>query len=151
MYVSKENEWIAKYNDKICPRIVDKLNNIKHNALDFEPFSTRRGIWEISGDTKTFVIDLNSHTCTCKEWDIKGIPCAQAVCAILTDHKDPKVFVNPYYSVQQYKMAYNHIIYPHVSSCVSVNNSQYDEIIMLPPFKRRHGRPKKVKKQKRSR
>ncbi|KAK6160797.1 hypothetical protein DH2020_004178 [Rehmannia glutinosa] len=104
----------------------------------------RRGVWEISGGLTTFVVNLNRNTCTCREWDITGIPCTHVVCAIFTDDKSPEAFVHPYYYVQRYKSAYSHIVYSHVSSIV--NSSQSNEIIMPPPFKILPGRPKKSRK-----
>jgi hypothetical protein len=61
---------------------------------------------------KEYVLNLVRRTCGCKQWDMTGIPCAHAICAIWSDNADPLDYVNDWYIVDMLKNAYNEIVYP---------------------------------------
>ncbi|XP_019154357.1 PREDICTED: uncharacterized protein LOC109150834 [Ipomoea nil] len=55
-----------------------------------------------------------TRTCSCKKWDLTGIPCKHAICAIwLKNGKGPTYqFVSPLYSIDTYLKAYAGCINP---------------------------------------
>ncbi|KAK4397806.1 hypothetical protein Sango_1256100 [Sesamum angolense] len=61
----KKRDWIAKYS----------------------------GRWEILSGSNSFVSSLQHHTCRYREWQLTGIPCVHATCAILIEHNSPEDFV----------------------------------------------------------
>ncbi|KAL0340357.1 UNVERIFIED_CONTAM: hypothetical protein Sradi_4552500 [Sesamum radiatum] len=48
--------------------------------------------------------------CTCRKWDISGIPCKHAVSAIFNQNEMPEDYVHDYYTVDMYKKAYAPVI-----------------------------------------
>ncbi|KAL0288743.1 UNVERIFIED_CONTAM: hypothetical protein Sangu_2643300 [Sesamum angustifolium] len=63
-------------------------------------------------DGSRCIVDLEKHTCSCRKWDISGIPCKHAISAINCQMLDPLDFVHPCYSVETYLRVYQHCIYP---------------------------------------
>ena len=57
-------------------------------------------------------VDLAARTCTCRRWDISGIPCQHAIAAIDAKEQDPALYVDECYSQEKYFLAYAHIIHP---------------------------------------
>lgn len=39
------------------------------------------------------IVNPKSSTCTCREWDLIGIPCQHVVCAIHTAKLEPNDFI----------------------------------------------------------
>ncbi|KAL0362126.1 UNVERIFIED_CONTAM: hypothetical protein Scaly_1167800 [Sesamum calycinum] len=140
----KKRDWIAKYNGNICHRIQSKLDQIKKNTLNFEAIFAGVGTWEILSGSNSFLSSLHHHTCSYREWQLTGISCVHATCAILTEHKSPEDFVSHYYYVSSYKLTYSFIIHPPED--VRKVEVLKEEIVMLPPFKRLPGKPKKLRK-----
>ncbi|KAL0360355.1 UNVERIFIED_CONTAM: hypothetical protein Sradi_3720000 [Sesamum radiatum] len=59
-----------------------------------------------------YIVDLGQHTCSCRKWDVSGIPCQHAMSAICNQVKDPKDYVHKYYWVDTYLKVYENVIYP---------------------------------------
>ncbi|KAI5349707.1 PREDICTED: Transposase MuDR plant [Prunus dulcis] len=60
-----------------------------------------------------YVVDLDKNTCSCREWDLNGVPCAHG---IATTHykggKPVEEYVNSCYSRTAYLRAYDNLIQP---------------------------------------
>ena len=96
-------------------------------------FEARRG-------SDSYMVDLDNRVCSCRLWDLSGIPCVHAIAAINYIHQTPEQFLNDYFSVEKFKECY----YTNISP---VNGSnlwpETDFIKPLPPLARRMpGRPK---------
>nr|CAD1821629.1 unnamed protein product [Ananas comosus var. bracteatus] len=59
----------------------------------------------ISAD-RTDVVDLSKKTCSCKRWDINGIPCNHAMAAISFRLRDPYDFVEDWFKISTYRATY---------------------------------------------
>ncbi|KAL6272589.1 hypothetical protein ACE6H2_023281 [Prunus campanulata] len=44
-----------------------------------------------------YVVDLERHTCTCRKWDLCGIPCSHSMAAIAKTEKSPYDFLHSLY------------------------------------------------------
>ncbi|XP_075098045.1 uncharacterized protein LOC142175360 [Nicotiana tabacum] len=105
-------EWIKDYDGQVCPRIMEKIEETKEQTLDCEPIEAGNGIWEVHEGLKIYVKKLKKNVCTCREWDVTGIPCRHRVSAIMTAHREPEDFVHPFYHVSTFKKAYYGTIIP---------------------------------------
>ncbi|XP_041999717.1 uncharacterized protein LOC121749194 [Salvia splendens] len=73
---------------------------------------------EVTGITDRYkvirhVVDLEQHTCSCKEWQVLGKPCPHAL-AVITSRRNPKMedYLHPYFSVSLFRLAYARVISP---------------------------------------
>ena len=85
-----------------------------------------------------FCVDTKLEKCSCRRWDLSGIPCSHAVAALRYDKIPPESRVNSCYSIETYCKAYEHIIMPckDVSEWTKMNGRQ----IIPPPIQRKKGR-----------
>ncbi|KAL8547543.1 hypothetical protein ACS0TY_007030 [Phlomoides rotata] len=98
-------------------------------------------------DGGQYTVDLQHYTCTCRAWQLSGIPCTHSLCAILSEGLDPDDFVHKFYTVDMYKVAYQYPIYG-ISYDALWGESLY--IPPLPPdFGRKSTKGKRVKKRRR--
>ncbi|KAL3532679.1 hypothetical protein ACH5RR_006200 [Cinchona calisaya] len=104
--------WISKVNSRICPRIIEKLENYKFKVPFFDCLEVGRGVWEVIELRKTYVVALNENSCSCNEWNLTGIPCVHATTAIVNGNNEPSEFVNDLYTIGNYKITYQHMIMP---------------------------------------
>ena len=71
-----------------------------HNSSDYCAEIQKAGLrWEVN---------LKDHTCTCRAWQIKGIPCNHAA-ALIGSIRNVKweSYVDPYFTVARFKMTYD--------------------------------------------
>ncbi|KAL4335326.1 hypothetical protein GQ457_07G003320 [Hibiscus cannabinus] len=47
-----------------------------------------------------------------KEWELTGIPCCHAICAMFHDSKSPEDYVSEWYKKEKYMATYKHILQP---------------------------------------
>nr|CAD1817746.1 unnamed protein product [Ananas comosus var. bracteatus] len=61
---------------------------------------------------RTDVVDLSKKTCSCKRWDIDGIPCNHAMAAFSFRLRDPYDFVEDWFMTSTYRATYNDCVPP---------------------------------------
>jgi len=52
------------------------------------------------------VVDLQRRTCGCGRWQLNGIPCPHAVCAIYLNKRKPETYVCYWYMMDTYRKSY---------------------------------------------
>lgn len=134
----------ANWNGGLGPRI---QKNLKKYAEKSHSYNTAEGShmqYQVTGqESKNMhVVDLAARTCTCRRWNISGIPCQHAIAAIYTKEQDPALYVDDYYSQEKYLLAYGHIIHPIAGEDYWPHK---DAPLEPPPYKAQPGRPKKVR------
>ncbi|KAK3221503.1 hypothetical protein Dsin_008528 [Dipteronia sinensis] len=88
--------------------------------------------------------DLTSKTCTCREFDIDGIPCEHALACIRVRRFSYTDYCSPYYSSAFLAAAYSGEIHPIGHPPEWLVPEDIASVVVLPPVRRRlPGRPKK--------
>ena len=99
-----------KMEGKILPHIITKLKDQSKN-LDIDVVtSSPDGIAEVTareGSSYRFVVNLKERTCSCRAWEVSGLPCKHAI-AFITSIPGEKIedHVDNYYSIQMFRAAY---------------------------------------------
>ncbi|XP_027150245.1 uncharacterized protein LOC113750477 [Coffea eugenioides] len=140
-----KREWMKKRTDDICPKIQNKLERAKTEcAANIAPQSDdkRFEVQHIYGGT--YVVDLDKCTCTCRKWELIGLPCCHAIACISLAGGKVEAYVHKCYSRQAYLAAYEPTIAP-ISGPNTWKCSTKEPV--LPPNKvRLPGRPKKARR-----
>ncbi|XP_058189183.1 uncharacterized protein LOC131306774 [Rhododendron vialii] len=144
--MQERREKMRGYNGVLCPNIRTRHNNRTTGASEMciATWSGER-IYQVncfSGEQ--FTTYLATHTCTCRRWDLTGIPCPHAIAAINSNHENVDDYVDHWFRKETYMASYEPIIYP-------LNGAEmwpYTGVIgPLPPdVKKQSGRPKKQRK-----
>ncbi|KAH6815949.1 hypothetical protein C2S51_020769, partial [Perilla frutescens var. frutescens] len=126
-------------------RIAKMLDRRKNKAADCIPLKSDDWNYEIECfDGERVTVDLKSHTCSCRDWNVSGIPCKHAVSAMYAQGLNPEDFVDKFFTVEKYGVVYEHSIRP-MDGPLMWNKTGY--IAPLPPnFGRRAGRPTKARR-----
>ena len=88
---------IAKYTGKVCPKIQDKLEKLKHEYIPFSATSSGRFMYEVDNGCERHVVDLVRKACSCRIWDLTGLPCKHGISAIVKNLKKVEDYVHPCY------------------------------------------------------
>ena len=103
----------------------NKLNFYKRVVKKVEEYKVRSSfchvIWngtygyEVMQHEDSFVVDVRGWKCTCRVWDLTGIPCPHAICVIL--HREEKLedYVLPLYKKEIYQQLYS-VVLPIIPS-----------------------------------
>lgn len=68
--------------------------------------------YEVLEDGVSHHLHLNAHTCTCREWQISGIPCRHAATALTHKRANLEDYCDMYFHKDYYLKAHGGIIHP---------------------------------------
>ncbi|KAL4348962.1 hypothetical protein GQ457_17G000560 [Hibiscus cannabinus] len=71
------------WRGEICPRIAKKLEEHKVRSSFCHVTWNGADGYEVMHHEDSFVVDVKGWKCTCRVWDLTGIPCLHAICVIL--------------------------------------------------------------------
>ena len=94
-------------------------------------------------------MNIGSRSCSCRDWQLHGIPCSHAVAAMISCRKDVYAYTEKCFTVASYREAYAEGIHPVPEKIewrkiddipIDDNDAQ---IVRPPKFRRPPGRPEK--------
>ncbi|KAG8387629.1 hypothetical protein BUALT_Bualt02G0041000 [Buddleja alternifolia] len=98
---------------RLCPRIRKIVDRHMDKTSDCIPIKSDDLHYKVECyDLQRFTVDLHNHTCSCRKWELTGIPCHHAISAICRQKLDPEDFVHVAYTVDTYLKVYEHSILP---------------------------------------
>ncbi|KAL6181344.1 hypothetical protein ACLB2K_047999 [Fragaria x ananassa] len=140
----------ARWRCKVGPRI-EKL--LKKNAAWANEYMTLesslnrfelqgRGVCCESGVIAQHSVQLDTMSCTCRRWNLCGLPCGHAIAAIYSKCWLPDDYVSEWYTLKLYMQSYEVMLNP----ISGVHEWVHIERKIAPPlYKRQPGRPKTKK------
>ncbi|XP_050379448.1 uncharacterized protein LOC126796756 [Argentina anserina] len=138
MAKQREKRWTQEAGPRIFD-IVEK--NKKDGDLCIVDISIR-GHYEVTHlHGRKFYVDLERKTCSCRKWNLCGIPCYHAIASICWMQRNPLYYVHSYYKRASYDRAYAHYICPMSSQDLWPKTGQ--TAIRPLKIRKQAGRPKK--------
>ncbi|GKV49409.1 hypothetical protein SLEP1_g56160 [Rubroshorea leprosula] len=130
-----------KFVDDFGPRTWEKLvaNTRGSRRCKFLwPGSNYYEVQENGADV--YMVNVDERKCTCKEWDLIGIPCRHAMVAINARKEKAEDYVSDWYRKEKFKAAYEYAV------PVTEGMNQWEKTrmppVQPPPARKMPGRPK---------
>jgi hypothetical protein len=147
MFMSKWNQRrkiSKKFDGLILPHIIKDLSE-KSRECNLEVEECSEDVAKVTimgGNGFRFVVNLKERTCTCRKWQVSGIPCKHALAFITSLSDAPiKQYVDLYYSVDKFRVAYSQLI-PAMPDKSQWPKSTHGFFMYPPLLKPVAGRPK---------
>ncbi|XP_021658767.2 uncharacterized protein LOC110648739 [Hevea brasiliensis] len=103
---------MLKYKGDICPNAQDTLEKLKFESRNCFCTLVGERRYEVDFYDTTNVVNLIHQSCTCRMWELSGIPCKHAVSAIYTNREQPEKYVHKYFHKDTYFSIYNYVLHP---------------------------------------
>ncbi|XP_038679355.1 uncharacterized protein LOC119980639 [Tripterygium wilfordii] len=132
---------------KLMPEVRDRLiKEFKKSIFWTAKWSgdSEQSVFQVSKKTEQYIVNVNQASCTCRRWDLSGIPCTHAVAAIGWLHKDPSDYVLQAYTRETYLRVYQHNMEPTNGENLWVATG--GDTIIPPPMNIVVGRPTKKRR-----
>ncbi|XP_071906086.1 uncharacterized protein [Coffea arabica] len=84
----------------------------QHWCKAFFPSHTKSDMLVKGPRGAQFAVDMEKRNCTCRLWEISGIPCCHAIAAILLKNEDPREYLNVCYSRGLFLNLYRNVLQP---------------------------------------
>ena len=105
-------ERVEKSSWEITPHYAEKLEMMKKYARNCTPQRADVGLWQVSSGDHTYEVNLEKNTCSCRKWDLSGLPCNHAVSAIYKSGGYPEDYVSNFNKRGMYLKSYMPVFYP---------------------------------------
>lgn len=85
------------------------------------------------------VVDIQSRTCSCRLWQVNGLPCPHGAILLFNMVQKPYSYIDKGFYVSSYRQSYSFMLYPFPRSEVQSADSD----VTAPIVQKRRGRPKR--------
>ncbi|MFQ6662740.1 hypothetical protein Gotur_030492 [Gossypium turneri] len=93
-------EATKNYLGPLCPRIHKKLSEIVSQSNNVWPVYAENEKFEVEcGLGKKHVVNLLNSSCSCRKWDLLGIPCKHVISCNQLLTVSPETYVNTCYTI----------------------------------------------------
>lgn len=96
--LTKQLLAVEKWSNGIGPRVSKILEESKKESGIHQAFWAGGLNYQVTGlHVGMNAVDLGRRTCTCKKWDLSGIPCPHVVACAWARDEDPVIYVSDCY------------------------------------------------------
>lgn len=95
--VRNKREEMRASDMQVYPRIKKVLDVAVTQSREWRASWDGESRYMVKSGTKAVTVDLERHSCSCRVFYLRGIPCAHAVAAIHDRRKQPVEYVSEYY------------------------------------------------------
>ncbi|WCJ39720.1 hypothetical protein M5689_020686 [Euphorbia peplus] len=110
--LKKKKDQMEKYKGKICPKVQVKLNKLIDIAANHQVEFSGGPRASVTANGGPYIVNLEEKTCTCRRWQLTGLPCSHAICAIRHNNQRVEDFVSKHYHVSTFMEMYGNYINP---------------------------------------
>ncbi|XP_019150642.1 PREDICTED: uncharacterized protein LOC109147413 [Ipomoea nil] len=110
--IAKKFKAVESWTGNYGPLIMKKLDTNIHESMGWKVDFNGDDGYEIKKGRQQFKVKLASRSCSCRAWDLSGIPCPHAICAIFDIGREPHEYIDSCYSKEAYLRTYAHTLQP---------------------------------------
>ncbi|KAM0915500.1 hypothetical protein ACQ4PT_010815 [Festuca glaucescens] len=142
-FVSKRKET-EDMCGTICPKIRKKLDKNIDFAVNYGASPAAEQLFKVEGLRGEYEVNIQKLECTCRAWQVSGIPCRHACAVFRHERIKPESVVHKCYSIDAFKAAYGQVIMP--CSDPKVWPKMNGPAMRPPKFDKQVGRPSKKRR-----
>ncbi|URE15561.1 PB1 [Musa troglodytarum] len=130
------NAWVGT----LTPAMEQKLQTEMSKARKLNVLCSSDTVFEVRGNTIS-VVNIGSWECTCRRWQISGLPCVHAIAVFNRINRSADDYCSRYFRIEFYQSAYSALVHP-IPDVGSIDF--YSGVSSYPPPARRPpGRPRR--------
>ncbi|XP_056175213.1 uncharacterized protein LOC115669081 [Syzygium oleosum] len=107
-----QRDACARWRRLCGPRIVKKLEENRLAATCSQVIWNGDNGYEVMEKGEKYVIDVFKRDCTCRRWQLTGIPCPHAISALNHRREDAYDYVDVCYKKEKFLAAYQNMLMP---------------------------------------
>ncbi|GAB2246365.1 hypothetical protein Droror1_Dr00001858 [Drosera rotundifolia] len=137
---AESNQWLRR----LTPSMEEKLEKESLNVHTLQVLVPNGNTFEVRGETSE-IVDIDLWECSCKGWQLSGLPCCHALAVIGCICRSPYDYCSRYFTSESYRLTYSESIHPvcNIARPLQPDSSQGIITVNPPPTRRPPGRPTK--------
>ncbi|GJS78118.1 pentatricopeptide repeat-containing protein [Tanacetum coccineum] len=133
---------LESWSEDICPNIQKRLEVTKDQHRFWDVIPIGGNLFEVRNGFQAFRFDEEHRTCTCRLWQLLGLPCAHAIAVIFKLNRRVEDYVPGCFRKQSFYFAYHQYLTP-VGGMDFWPDSNEMSRVLPPKPKKMPGRPRK--------
>lgn len=101
------NQWLTR----LTPSMEEKLEKESLKVRPLQVLILAGSRFEVRGDSIE-VVDVDHCDCSCKDWQLTGLPCCHAIAVISCLGRDPYDYCARFFTTDSYRLTYSESILP---------------------------------------
>ncbi|WVZ64787.1 hypothetical protein U9M48_014261 [Paspalum notatum var. saurae] len=110
--IQEQRTKAERWHDQICPNIYKKLNMYIKQSGNCHAVCNGADKFEVRYYDHRFTVDLAKKECSCRYWQLSGLPCAHAISSIYFKTNSLDAYIADCYTVEKFKKIYSHCLEP---------------------------------------
>ncbi|KAK8715718.1 hypothetical protein V6N13_043046 [Hibiscus sabdariffa] len=136
-----KRKFCESWKHNYGPLVKKKFDQSKKDDIEWQLVWNGENGCELKKGRKQYIMNIHERICSCRSWQITGLPCPHACCAIWHMGGDPDDYLDQYYHKQTYLKVYAYALHP-INGAHEWAKSRIEPV--LPPIEKKiSGRPKK--------
>lgn len=152
-WFNERREASMQWTSILVPSAERRVSEAIECAHNYQVLRANEAEFEVISHEGSHIVDIRTRCCSCRGWQLCGLPCAHSVAALLSCRQNVHRFTESCFTVANYRKAYSLTIHPipdkalwkEMSSEAFDNDGNKDSDIIINPPKslRPPGRPRK--------
>ncbi|XP_050239591.1 uncharacterized protein LOC126688796 [Quercus robur] len=133
----------SQWTTKLTPSKEERLQKETSIARSLQVLISHGSTFEVRGESVD-IVDIDHWDCSCKEWQLTGLPCCHAIAVFECIGRNPYDYCSRYFTAESYQLTYAESIQPvpNVDRPIPDESALAIVTVTPPPTKRPPGRPK---------
>ncbi|GKE54014.1 multidrug resistance-associated protein 5, partial [Tanacetum coccineum] len=132
----------STWTDDICPSILKRIDLMKNHTWFWHVIHIGGESFEVRSGSDALKVDLSTRACSCRMWQLFGLPCVHVISAIFKINKMPEEYVPNWFMKHLYYATYHNYLSPVGGIDFWPDQSQFSKVLSPKP-RVMSGRPKK--------
>ncbi|GFY96854.1 hypothetical protein Acr_11g0011600 [Actinidia rufa] len=150
-WFTERQDMGMRWNSILVPSAEKRILEAIADAHCYQVLRANEVEFEIVSSERTNIVDIQSRVCSCRRWQLYGLPCAHAAAALISCGQNAHLFAEHCFTIDSYRETYSQMInlIPDKSlwedPCEGAEGggAKVDITIHPPKTRRPPGRPKK--------
>ncbi|XP_057803709.1 uncharacterized protein LOC131019041 [Salvia miltiorrhiza] len=139
--IKDRKQLVDHWKTEWCPKAMQMFEANKAASMNCNVLWNGDYGYEVEEGEDKHIVFVDTKKCSCRMWDLSGIPCPHAIAAFYSSQLDPLSVMSNWYHSSMYRKSYEHAIQPIPG--YKFWDIQFKDYIEAPPVEKKIGRPKK--------
>lgn len=131
----------------LAPSAEKRLMEAINHASAYQVLRSDEVEFEVLSLDRSDIVNIGTRCCSCRDWQLYGIPCSHAVAALISCRKDVYAFTEKCFTLDSYRETYAVEIHP-IPERIEWRKMSEDadddiQVVRPPKYRRPPGRPEK--------
>lgn len=111
-WFNERREASMQWSSTLVPSAERQVSDALDSARSYQVLRANEAQFEVISHQGTNIVDVRSRCCSCRGWEVYGLPCSHAVAALLSCRQNVHRFSESCFTVASFRKAYSQTIHP---------------------------------------